>query len=208
MQEKPRHYYRYQMTYPYESNKVYKSRSLNKVAKKCSNEFQKLNDMNEGMFCITNLDKNEEYQFKIKNNTLINNSKQTGGRNDQTSKVNEIMLLGDEDDGGDIDGPSQILLEKIADHDAKVNAQLISHDTQVKDVLGSIQTQIQNIPRQQIIQQLPPQLPKQKEVNPETENMEDLFEGVEPFDLSLKRLSAAQKMKNINNNEEDLCIIL
>ena len=77
---KPKHYYRYQMTYPYESNKIYKSRSLNKVAKKCYDEFKKFNDMDEGMFCITNLDKNIEYKLKVKNKRMTAQKQdQTGG---------------------------------------------------------------------------------------------------------------------------------
>jgi hypothetical protein len=206
MQNKPRHYYRYQMTYPFESNKVYKSRSLNKVAKKCSNEFQKMNDINEGMFCITNLDKNKEYRFKIKNNKISQNeitqtegvtSNQKGGVTELQTKIKEVVSLGDE--GGYVDETGQILMEKIATHDTRVKQQLSNHDTLVKQVLGSIQKQIQTIPQQkrQVVQVLP-----------KTESMEDLFEGIDPFDISLKRLYASQKMKNINNKNEDICIIL
>lgn len=82
-------YYRYQMTYPFESNKVYKSRSLRKVAEKYSREFKTFNDINEGLFCITNIDKNTEYRFQIRNNKLkkINNKPLEGGGPDIQKNV-------------------------------------------------------------------------------------------------------------------------
>ena len=63
-------YYRYQMTFPFESNKIHKSKSFKKVVRKCYNEYKNFSDINDGMFCITNLDKNVEYRFKIKNKKI------------------------------------------------------------------------------------------------------------------------------------------
>ena len=60
-------YYRYQLSYPIEGNKIYKSRSLNKVVKKCLFELEQ-NDINKDMFCIINLDTKIEYRFKKNNN--------------------------------------------------------------------------------------------------------------------------------------------
>lgn len=59
-------YYRYQLTYPIEGNKIYKSRSLKKVAKKCYDEIKNLSDIKEKqVFCITNLDEKLEYKFTL-----------------------------------------------------------------------------------------------------------------------------------------------
>lgn len=63
-------YYKFQMTYPFESNKIHKSKSLKKVVKKCYKEFKSFSDINEGLFCITNLDKDIEYRFKVKNKRI------------------------------------------------------------------------------------------------------------------------------------------
>ena len=197
-------YYRYQMTYPFESNKVYKSRSLNKVAQKCSNEFQKMDDIGEGMFCITNLDKNVEYRFKIKNNK---NKNLIGG--DTKSQIAEIVKLAD-DDGTDVE-PNQIVIETIANHDKTIKEQLNKHDETIKETLGSIQNVIVSKLDEVNVQKTEPQKTEPQKIikpNEESDNMEDLFEGVDPFDLNLKKLYALQKMKNINKEDDDICIIL
>lgn len=195
------HYYRYQMTYPFESNKVYKSRSLNKVAHKCSNEFQKMDDIGEGMFCITNLDKNVEYKFKIKNNKIYKKN-QSGGNGSTKKQVDEINKLGDDD--GDIE-PNQIIVDTITNHDKTIKEQLSKHDTNIKEQLEIVQSEI--ISKLEKVETAPVKSAKII-TPPETEEMEDLFEGVDPFDLNLKRLYALQKMKNINNEDQDICIIL
>ncbi len=61
-------YYRYRMTYPFEGNTIYKSKNKNKVIKKCYNEYKQMDNLPEGMFGITNLDKQVEYQYKLSNN--------------------------------------------------------------------------------------------------------------------------------------------
>ena len=63
-------YYRYQMTYPYESTKIYKSKNFDKVVNKCYNNYNQYNNIENGMFCITNLDKNIEYKFKVTKNKI------------------------------------------------------------------------------------------------------------------------------------------
>jgi hypothetical protein len=77
---------RYQLTYPYEGTKIYRSKSLAKVAKRCYIEFKELNDINEGIFSITNIDTNTEYNFKVAKNKMYkinknnhNNIEQKGG---------------------------------------------------------------------------------------------------------------------------------
>lgn len=57
-------YYRYTLSYPLNGNVVYKSSSFPKVVRKCYGELKQMN-MTDGLFCVTNLDKNVEYQFKI-----------------------------------------------------------------------------------------------------------------------------------------------
>ena len=64
-------YYKYQMTFPFEGNKIYKSKSLSKVVKKCYKDYKKFSDINEGLFCVTNIDKDIEYRFQVKNHKII-----------------------------------------------------------------------------------------------------------------------------------------
>lgn len=77
---------RFLLTYPHRGNVIHKSKSLKKAVKKCYNEFKNINDINEGLFAVTDLDDNIEYKFKIKNNKIYhmkkNNHKQQGGNDD------------------------------------------------------------------------------------------------------------------------------
>lgn len=206
MDKSHKHYYRYQMTYPFESNKIYKSRSLKKVAHKCSKEFQRIDDIGEGMFCVTNLDKKVEYRFKIKKNRNL-----VGGDIKLNAQVNEVSKLGEDDD--EEGEPVQI----VVNQDKTIIDQLGKHDKAIKDLLGSIQKQITPVkeiketPQTEDMEDLPVKpstMTSQIKADPKTEDLEDLFEGVDPFDLNLKKLYAQQKMKNINKEDEDLCIIL
>lgn len=58
-------YYRYQLIYPIESNKIYKSKSFDKVVTKCWNDYKRLYEGNEKIFSIMNLDTKVEYKFRI-----------------------------------------------------------------------------------------------------------------------------------------------
>lgn len=76
---KNKKYYKYQLTYPIEGNKIYKSRSLRKVVGKCLKDYKK-NYFNEnGIFHITNLDRDVEYRFKIKKNKIYSIKNLKGG---------------------------------------------------------------------------------------------------------------------------------
>jgi hypothetical protein len=83
---------RYQLTYPFEGWSIYKSSSVEKAVKKCYNEFKNLNDVDEGLFGVTDLDNNIEYQFRIdKNkNKIYKQSKSTkaqkGGNTDNLAE--------------------------------------------------------------------------------------------------------------------------
>jgi len=78
-------YYRYQLSYPIEGNKIYKSRSLNKVVKKCLLELEQ-NNINKDIFCIINLDNKIEYRFKKK-------KKKKNKKKNNKSKDNEMYDL-------------------------------------------------------------------------------------------------------------------
>lgn len=58
-------YYKYQLIYPIEGNKIYKSKSFEDVAMKCYNDYIKLYKGDENIFCILNLDTKIEYKFKV-----------------------------------------------------------------------------------------------------------------------------------------------
>jgi hypothetical protein len=73
-------YNRYLLTYPDKGSKIHKSKSLEKGVKKCYREFRRLTDINEGLFAVTDLDNNIEYQLKIKKNKIYHvKNKQVGG---------------------------------------------------------------------------------------------------------------------------------
>jgi len=76
-------YYKYQLTYPFQGTKIYKSSSKSKAIKNCYREFLHLGDINDGLFYVTNIDSGEEYHFQINHhqfenknslNNTINNS--------------------------------------------------------------------------------------------------------------------------------------
>ena len=83
-------YNRYRMTYPFEGPKIYKSKHLKKVVKKCYSDYKKMNDMSEGLFCVTNLDNNIEYKFGVKNG-VIKKHKQRGGADDISDTTKNIL---------------------------------------------------------------------------------------------------------------------
>ena len=95
-------YYKFQMTFPVESNKIYKSKSLKKVVKKCYDEFKNFSDIGEGLFGITNLDKDVEYRFKVKNKQIEKLDDQFGGDEKSSTKLNEeVKVIIDLDDEKD-----------------------------------------------------------------------------------------------------------
>ena len=57
MNNKTNNLKRYQLTYPYISNKVYESRNFDKAIDRCYKEFKSFNDISDGMFIVTELDK-------------------------------------------------------------------------------------------------------------------------------------------------------
>nr|QBK88921.1 MAG: hypothetical protein LCMiAC02_00140 [Mimivirus LCMiAC02] len=71
-------YHRYRLTYPYIGNIIYRSKSINKVAKKCYNNLKNIKNIKyiqEGLFIITDLNDNTEYKYQIKNKININMNK-------------------------------------------------------------------------------------------------------------------------------------
>lgn len=64
-------YHRYQLTYPHQGSTIYKSNSLSKAAKKCYHEFKLLNDLRDGLFSVTDLDTNTEFQFQVSKHKMF-----------------------------------------------------------------------------------------------------------------------------------------
>ena len=63
-------YRMYKLTYPFSGAKIYKSKSFKKAVKQCCKEFCQLNDINEGIFSITDIKSKKEYNFKINNKKI------------------------------------------------------------------------------------------------------------------------------------------
>lgn len=62
-------YYKYQLIFPFEGNKIYRSKSLDKVIKKCYNECKDFKELST--FTILNIDKNIVYHVELKNSKQI-----------------------------------------------------------------------------------------------------------------------------------------
>lgn len=71
-------YRRYMLTYPFEGSTIHKTKSFRKAVKRCYKEFKNMNDIPEGLFSITDLDKRKEYQFKVSDHKIYT-LKQSGG---------------------------------------------------------------------------------------------------------------------------------
>lgn len=64
-------YYSFRLTYPFNGNKIYRSKSKDKVIKKCYHEYKTMlnetnNTTNNNIFGITDLDNKIEYRFILK----------------------------------------------------------------------------------------------------------------------------------------------
>jgi len=63
----PEKYHKYQLTFPFEGSKIYKSRSINYAVKKCYEEYIKSEYYNRNnVFHVTDIDSKIEYKFHIK----------------------------------------------------------------------------------------------------------------------------------------------
>lgn len=219
-------FYRYQMTFPFEGHKIYKSRSFNKVVDKCYTEFKKFNDIGDGMFCVTNLDKEVEYQFKVKNKKIYKvkskQNQQSGGqitdkdRNEQVdNQVKELSRL-DEDVG---DEPQDVnIMTSIRNVDVNVNTanknltgltslvqttnknvgEISGKIDEVKGITQQINAKIEKSPKTiTVIQQKP---------SPE---LKDVFEDVDDvFGYRLRELSTMKKIESLEEKYSNTCTIL
>jgi hypothetical protein len=86
--------YRLQLTYPYEGNKIYKTTSFREGVRKCYKEYRTYNDINDGLFFVTDLDKKSEYKFNAKNDVLfkVNNKTQKGGNDNNNDNDDETNV--------------------------------------------------------------------------------------------------------------------
>ena len=108
-------YYRYQMTYPYESTKVYRSKDFNKVVNKCYNNFKTFDGMEYGMFCVTNLDKNIEYKFQVKKDKIV--------------KLDGHKVLNEENKAGGSITPKTFQEEKLSNDSDEYDQNIFSEIT-------------------------------------------------------------------------------
>lgn len=219
-------FYRYQMTFPFEGHKIYKSRSFNKVVDKCYTEFKKFNDIGDGMFCVTNLDKEVEYQFKVKNKKIYKvkskQNQQSGGQltgKDKEEQVdNQIRELSklDEDVGEE---PQDVnIMTSIRNVDINVNTanknltgltslvqttnknvgEISGKIDEVKDITQEINAKIEKSPKPITVTQQPP--------SPE---LKDVFEDVDDvFGYRLRELSTMKKIESLEEKYSNTCTIL
>ena len=77
---------RYRLTYPYKGS-IYRSKNKKRAVRECYKDFKKLTGHNEGLFIVTDIDKNTEYKYKVNRK-----NKQTGGNNKITIPDSNKML--------------------------------------------------------------------------------------------------------------------
>lgn len=77
---------RFRMTYPHAGSVIYKSMSVTKAAKRCYDEFKRLSDIGEGLFAITDIDNDKEYQFKVRGSKMYNMNKKNKKRKSRRKK--------------------------------------------------------------------------------------------------------------------------
>jgi|LakMenE18May11ns_1017448.scaffolds.fasta_scaffold9847926_2 hypothetical protein len=221
-------YYRYQMTFPFESHKVYKSKSVKKIVRKCYNEYKNFSDIGEGMFAITNLDKNIEYRFKIKNKKVRHLKNHKGGQlnepTDLEQKVNEISKLeGDPElDVEDVkesemanafkqfsnkldttnQGLTNVSLK--LDDTTKNIGNVTKEITKLNDNIISSST-IENKKLDELLKKTITPQPIQKNVISEGK---DLFDDIDVFDANLRRLYTIRKINYMEDKNDNTCTIL
>ena len=84
------------LSYPYTGSVVH-SNSFKNAIKQTYREFKSMNDINDGLFGVTDLDKNIEYQFRASNGQLLRTKKiQFGGNpsdiNNDLEEIHKINL--------------------------------------------------------------------------------------------------------------------
>lgn len=133
-------YHRYLLTYPYEGGKVYKARELNDAIKKCYKEFKSLNDIKDGMFGITDLDSDTEYQFKAQNNNIYRMKNSQKGGEVESTVIETSPPVNDSQDN------NQKAAEDLADIQLGINSEsdirnhldnIISEANSAKNMVGA-----------------------------------------------------------------------
>jgi hypothetical protein len=88
-------YRRYMLTYPFDGSTIHKTRSFKKAVKKCYKEFKEMNNISEGTFCITDMDRSREYQFKVSNHKIYTMGQSGGTLLPPQSRLSAVKVKGD-----------------------------------------------------------------------------------------------------------------
>lgn len=224
MDKKNKKYYRYQMTFPTEGNKIYKSRSINKVIRKCYDEYKNYNDIDEGMFCVTNLDKDVEYKFKV-NDNKIKKIKQKGG-SDVKRQTEEILALeegepnNENNNNGEINQKIATILATIENSNAKMNEidDINANVQQIATKLENNDEQLANINLTLSKINIPKEQPKHDETRNSSNSlapsfgkdepcvMKDIFDDLPVYEYNLRKLDSIAKLNKLDHDNNS-CII-
>lgn len=68
--------HQYKLTYPHVGS-VYREKTLKKGAKRCYKEFCRLNDVKEGLFVVTDIDKKKSFNFRVEGKKMFTVKDQT-----------------------------------------------------------------------------------------------------------------------------------
>jgi len=192
------------MTFPFESNRVYKSKSFKKIVKKCYGEFKQFSDIDEGLFCITNLDKDIEYRFKVTDKKIEKIKSYQGGTLDEEKNkqlADQAAEIAKEDDDPEpVEEPSKIEPAELVQLETKIDAtnqsiadmkqELLASEESEKGVLNEILAKTSQTHE-------PTEPPKGKE----------LLEDINVYDDAWRRLIIQRSLANIEGKNET-CTIL
>lgn len=214
-------YHRYQLTFPIESNKIYKSKSLKHVAQKCYKEFKAFSDIGEGMFSITNLDKDIEYRFRVKDNVMENIATHKGGNKELQNKIKAVAELdGDENPyKNDVENKTNEELKKAIgelknqvsslNQNVKSNADKINDfDKQFTDSSEKLETISKSLSEhseqeQNVLQEILANVKKLQNTNNDNITMDDNV-----YNNKLSELYALQRLNYIErNHQQNDCVI-
>ena len=207
-------YYRYQMTFPFEGHKIYKSKSLNKIVNKCYKEFIRFSDIGDGLFCVTNIDKEVEYRFKVKNKKVYKvkevQTVQAGAaltEGELKDKLAELAVLDDDNRGPD---PVNVTVLKSIDANVSItNKNVDSLKTLVETANKNITSVSGKIDTENTkLNEIKESITKQQAVQ-HPEVSQDLYEDVDDiFQHRLNELATLRKIESLEENQTYNCLIL
>lgn len=219
------------MTYPFKGQHIYRSQSLRNIAKKCYGEYKKMDNMQEGLFGITNLDKSIEYVFRV-SNKRIRTSPHLGGVShviwdgsvhkggNLQDQVNYVMKIDGEKNACAINKPDEQYGKMVNTLSQNINKNnemtskkidiisqnVVANSEKVDEIIGKLDK-----PQPKSQSNLPPKLPpkpetkQQPQLKPE-QKCDDVFYGLDVYDENILKLKTIQNLQRLDK-EPNYCVL-